>query len=70
MGRKLANSSLLSEGKQKEDDLIAVYLHSGLLDNGDMFDDWWQPRAVFRVTNSQVESLAPLGVSSPSVVPP
>jgi hypothetical protein len=40
MGRKLANSSLLSEGKQKEDDLCAVYLHSGLLDNGDMFDDW------------------------------
>jgi hypothetical protein len=34
-----------------------------------MFDDWWQPRAVFRVTKSPTEPLALLDVSSPAVVP-
>jgi hypothetical protein len=47
-----------------------VYFYSGLLDNSDMFDDWWQQRAVFRVTDSPMEPLAPLDVSSPSIVPP
>jgi hypothetical protein len=52
----------LVKEKQHQDDLCAVYLDGALLDNGDMFDDWYRKEtdAVFRVTNPPTDPPAPV----------
>jgi hypothetical protein len=46
--------------KQRCDDLRVVYYEDVLLDNGDSFDDWYSPTAIFRVTNTRSRPPAPL----------
>jgi hypothetical protein len=69
-GQDVGQFLALIKAERNEDDLCAVYLDGSLLDNGDMFDDWWDRGAVFRVTDSVSEPPAPLDFSSASVVAP
>jgi hypothetical protein len=71
-GRTVGDFLELITEKQKDSDLCVVFLDGAEIPNDDLFDDWFDPDAVFRVSNSPEFSppIPRISVPFPTVSPP